>query len=349
MAESHFWPKKWDSRSSSGTEGISGSTAASSSSPIADVCPPLLAPAARSPPAPPSAFQAGARTSGRRVGRGTQSVRLQLRHPPPAAPFPPLVPPATRRPPPAARCPHSASRLAGRLAGGGSDIERRVQGGWRATSGKTGSSCRRAGRTAARWNGRDEQRTGRAAGDERAAGMTWPVDNRKTFGQHITTEVQPASTEDKHGYPRSGIRGLGIRGYEYSFPTDGASTDLGFCDHGYPWAVYTYRCSDLFPIAIHGYGTGGKWIYIAILLDPFANNSYHPQVPVHPRVGIRGYNPYGWRIARVQVRLSATRKPATLAEEKTRRQQFPDNVGLPSKDWFSAWKPSIHALMMSFQ
>ncbi|KAJ7208913.1 hypothetical protein GGX14DRAFT_632912 [Mycena pura] len=91
-------------------EGISGSTAASSSSPIADVCPPLLAPAACSPPAPPSAFQAGVRTSGRRVGRGTQSVCLQLRHPPPDVRHPlhhsrrsPRPPPDVRRPPPAAR------------------------------------------------------------------------------------------------------------------------------------------------------------------------------------------------------------------------------------------------------
>ncbi|KAJ7196389.1 hypothetical protein GGX14DRAFT_545723 [Mycena pura] len=32
----------------------------------------------------------------------------------------------------------------------------------------------------------------------------------------------------RHGYPRPGIRGLGIRRYEYSFPTDGAST-AGHC------------------------------------------------------------------------------------------------------------------------
>src|ERR1700761_9014 len=47
----------------------------------------------------------------------------------------------------------------------------------------------------------------------------------------------------RHGYPWSGIRGLGIRGYEYSFPTDGARTGPSFWDHGYPWAVllYTYQ------------------------------------------------------------------------------------------------------------
>ncbi|KAJ7226784.1 hypothetical protein GGX14DRAFT_555371 [Mycena pura] len=51
--------------------------------PAAHRSPLPLTPAARSPPALPSAFQAGARTSGRLAGRGTQSVRLQLRHPPP--------------------------------------------------------------------------------------------------------------------------------------------------------------------------------------------------------------------------------------------------------------------------
>ncbi|KAJ7213872.1 hypothetical protein GGX14DRAFT_392648 [Mycena pura] len=36
----------------------------------------------------------------------------------------------------------------------------------------------------------------------------------------------------RHGYPRSGIRGFAIRGYEYSFPTDGTGTGPSFCGHG---------------------------------------------------------------------------------------------------------------------
>src|ERR1700761_161496 len=35
----------------------------------------------------------------------------------------------------------------------------------------------------------------------------------------------------RHGYLRSGIRGFAIRGYKYSFPTDGAGTGPSFWDH----------------------------------------------------------------------------------------------------------------------
>ncbi|KAJ7213381.1 hypothetical protein GGX14DRAFT_392889 [Mycena pura] len=148
--------------------------------PAAHRSPPPLAPAARSPPAPPSAFQAGARTIGRRVGRGTQSVRLQLRHLPPDVCRP--LHPARRLPLPlAARAPCTLRpRLAGRLAGGGSDMERRVWGGWWATSGKTGSGA--AG-------GRGERQRG-GMGGTNSEGLQW---GGGVAGRYSASHTQPTA------------------------------------------------------------------------------------------------------------------------------------------------------------
>ncbi|KAJ7203789.1 hypothetical protein GGX14DRAFT_398547 [Mycena pura] len=158
--------------------------------PAAHRSPSPLAPAACSLPAPPPAFQAGAQTSGRRVGRGTQSVCLQFHHPPPDVRRP--LHPARRSPPPlAARAPCTLRpRRARELAGGGSGVEHRVSAAHR--SPPAPHSASQAGRQTSR------RRAGGANGSEvewegqtvRGGSGVW---GGGVAGGHSASHIQPAA------------------------------------------------------------------------------------------------------------------------------------------------------------
>ncbi|KAJ7214834.1 hypothetical protein GGX14DRAFT_392102 [Mycena pura] len=134
----------------------------------------------------------------------------------------------------------------------------------------------------------------------------------------------------RHGYLRSGIRGFAIRGYEYSFPTDGMGTGPSFCGHG-----SSYRNpSDAAGYKVAGHVTQASssshripsdtagWPSLNIGLPmgktgpagiPAATRT-HPCIRDYPSIrgfGIRGYKPYGCWMPRVQVLSLVTKKPAS--------------------------------------